>query len=433
MDWIQDRSAPQRILCMTGAAGAGKSALQQTIAVCCVKTDILGAAFFFSSADPTRNTASTVVGTIAYQLGLKHPLFRRAIAAAVKHDPLIFSQSIESQMESLIALPFKNIRRSGEIDISTFPYVVLIDGLDECKCETRDTSNPTHLDVGDRCRAEDRQAELLAAIKRCVLDNDLPFRFLVASRPEWAIRTALEPGGHLHQVAYHIQLSDKYDASADMYRYLRRRFEAIGLRIGSPQWFTEANINTLIEGASGQFIYVATVYKYISERRAFPEERLKLVLSWKPHGCQRARPFETLDNIYTNILLAAKDAYEAVDTNHGRDFLLLFGAHHLNAANSLFGPRDSKTFPADLLSALLCLEPRAEESLISDLRSLVTLETDEDGSLCLRLYHKSLSDFLEAEGRAKDLFVSRSRVETHFAKCLLQHIIECPLDFDLRT
>ncbi|KAJ2926454.1 hypothetical protein H1R20_g10638, partial [Candolleomyces eurysporus] len=434
MDWIQDRSDPQRLLCMTGAAGSGKSALQQTIAERCANADILGAAFFFSSTDPTRNRTSTVVGTIAYQLGLKHPLFQRAIIAAVKHDPLIFSRSIQSQMQHLIVLPFKNLLRSAPIDIDSFPYAILIDGLDECKGEPSNTADPNLLDGDDRLQAEHRQAELLAAIRQCILNNALPFRVFIASRPEWAVRTALEPGGRLHQVAYHIQLSDRYDASGDMYRYLQRRFDNIGLRIGNPQWYSENNIRTLVEAASGQFIYVATMFRYISKPRASPAERLKIVLTWMPNGQQRARPFEALDRLYTNILLAAKNAYDAVDTHHERDFLLLFKAHQMNVTGfTNFQPLSSNSTirpPAEILSALLGLEDGAEETLLSDLHSLVVLETDQHGGSRLRLYHKSLSDFMEDGNRAKALFVSESSVTTHLAKCFMQHIIECPLDFD---
>ncbi|KAJ2927643.1 hypothetical protein H1R20_g9454, partial [Candolleomyces eurysporus] len=424
-DWIKDRDSPQRLLCMTGAAGSGKSALQQTIAERSFGSDTLAAAFFFSSTDSTRNTASPVVATIAYQLGLKHPLFQSSIVAAVKRDPLIFSQSLQSQMEDLIVGPFKSLR-SKQIGIGTFPYAILIDGLDECKGEPDDiadvTADPTHVDADDRHRAEDRQEELLHAIKHCLLDNDLPFRVFLSSRPELVIRTALAPGGYLREVAYHLELSSsKYDASGDMRRYLERRFKDIGLRTGNPQWFTQADIETLVRAASGQFIYVATVYKYISQRRASPSERLKIVLTWAPHEGLMARPFEALDRLYTNILLAAKNAYEAVDTHRGRDFLLLFRVYHSN---------DYLTrMSADTLSVLLGLELGAEESLVSDLHSLVVLEKESSGRLHLRQYHKSYSDFLETETRAKDLFVSRSRVCAHLAKCCMQYIIECPLDF----
>ena len=61
MDWIQDRDGPQRLLCMTGAAGSGKSALQQTTAEKCSKNGILGSTFFFSASDSTRNTVEQVI------------------------------------------------------------------------------------------------------------------------------------------------------------------------------------------------------------------------------------------------------------------------------------------------------------------------------------------------------------------------------------
>ncbi|KAJ2936749.1 hypothetical protein H1R20_g335, partial [Candolleomyces eurysporus] len=433
MDWIQDRKPAQRLLCMTGAAGAGKSALQQTIAERCVKSDNLSAAFFFSSADPTRNTASPVVATIAYQIGLKHPLIQSSIVAAVKRDPLIFSRSLQSQMENLIVRPFENLRKSNQLSIDTFPRAILIDGLDECSGNPSTTLNPTD----DRREAEDRQAELLAAIKHCILDNDLPFRVFIASRPEWAIRTALETGGYLHQVAYHIRLSDDYDASGDMRRYLQRRFKAIIIRNGKSQWFTEDDIEALVEAASGQFIYVATVFKYISERRGSPPERLKAVLGWTPQTGPKTRPFEALDRLYGQILLNAKNAYEAVDTHDGRDFLLLLRAYHINV-NQLLQPDMPIPLyfqlPANSLSALLGLEAGAEDNLFSDLRSLMILEDsskkDKDGDLRLRLYHKSFSDFFEEESRAKDLFVPRLHVYTHLTKCCMHHIIECPTFID---
>ncbi|KAJ2916577.1 hypothetical protein MD484_g3858, partial [Candolleomyces efflorescens] len=433
MDWIQNREGLQRMLCMTGAAGSGKSALLQTIAERCTPSGILSAAFFCSSADPTRNTVSSIVPTIAYQVGLKHHAFRSAVAAAVIHDPNIFSRSLQSQIDVLIVHPFEGLRRNQRLDNNTFPYLILIDGLDECIGTSDTTLHPMPADVDDRRhQAEDRQAELLTAIKNSMLNNNLPFRVFIASRPEWAIRTALGPGGYLRQVAYHIALSDKYDATEDMRRYLRRRLEDIGLQIGDSQWFSEDTIETLVQAASGQFVYVATVYKYISERRSSPTERLKIILTWTPHKGQVARPFEALDRLYASILLTAKNAYEAVDTHHGRDFLLLFRAHHMNIASLGFVTRLTNlsfTMTADLLTALLGLEARAEEILISDLRSLVTLDKD-GGHSKLRLYHKSFSDFLSNKSRAKELFVPKSRVYTHLTKCCMQQITGCPLDFD---
>jgi hypothetical protein len=65
MDRMEDRDNPQRLLRMTGAAGSGKSALQQTIAERCEGAGILGSAYFFSSTDPTRNHVNRIPTGIA--------------------------------------------------------------------------------------------------------------------------------------------------------------------------------------------------------------------------------------------------------------------------------------------------------------------------------------------------------------------------------
>ncbi|KAJ2927634.1 hypothetical protein H1R20_g9467, partial [Candolleomyces eurysporus] len=418
MGFIEDRGHPQRLLCMTGAAGSGKSALQQSIAERCAKGNILGAAYFISVADAKRNTASTIVPTIAYQLGLHHPTLQRFVAAEVEHDPLIFSRSLITQMDVLVVRPFENLQGSNDCDTSTFPYAILIDGLDECQGEPSTTTDLGRVKM--KYNAEDRQAELLAAIRNSLLNSDLPFRVFIASRPELPIRTALGPTGSLHGLAYQIQLSDQYDATEDMRRYLRRRFQDIGLRIGQPNWFTEGNIETLVQAGSGQFVYVATVFKYVSERRGSPAHRLKTVLNWTADQGQVTKPFEALDILYTSILLNAKEAYEAVDTHSGRDFLFLLKAFDMRASEQL------PLYHPDHIHVLLNLEIDALEILALDLRSLVYLKKDSLGTMELTMYHKSFSDFMDEESRAKDLFVSCSRVYTHLAKCCMQHIIESP-------
>ncbi|KAJ2936400.1 hypothetical protein H1R20_g696, partial [Candolleomyces eurysporus] len=417
MGWIEGRGSPQRLLCMTGAAGSGKSALQQTIAEKCgLKT--LACTFFFSATDPTRNNVKAVIPTIAYQLGSQNEALKSIIKDSIEDDPLIFSSRLRSQINSLIINPCRRLQRG---DLRALPYAILIDGLDECS-------------------GEQRQTELLAAIKQCILADDLPFRVFIASRPELAIRSMLDPGGGLHEVAYHIQLSDKYDATEDIRRYLWRRLLDIGCRsqgarARSRPWPTQEDIEVLVRAASGQFIYAATVVKYISEPRSSPVERLKIVVTWTPREGQLARPFETLDTLYSNILSAAKFAYENVDTHSRRDFLLLFRAYHINfttgfkeSASDLVGLQ----FDAEVLNATLHLEPGAHENLMSDLHSLVTLR-DDNGTIKLYFYHKSLSDFLEQESRSKSFFMPTSRVHTYIAKCCLRTIIRCPLELNPRA
>ena len=106
--------------------------------------------------------------------------------------------------------------------------------------------------------------------------------------------------------------------------------------------------------------------------------------------------------------------------------LLLLRLHHVNS-NGFFPNRALLThsYPTNILLGLLFLESHPDEDLMSDLRSLATFQADG----AFHLYHQSFSDFLGEESRAKELFVSDSQVYTHLAKCLMQHIIQCPLDF----
>jgi hypothetical protein len=156
----------------------------------------------------------------------------------------------------------------------------------------------------------------------------------------------------------------------------------------------------LVANASGQFIYAATVIKFVSERRSSPVDRLRAVTTWTPD--HQAQPFAALDLLYTNIVSAAKEAYEAAHPE--RDFLLLFSALRLLSdygfnLNSMF-------------QEITSLEDNAHQWLISDLQSLVTredLEDHDDDYFGLHYYHKSFPDFLDNARRSKTLFVPDSR------------------------
>ncbi|KAF5309539.1 hypothetical protein D9619_012493 [Psilocybe cf. subviscida] len=63
--WIKSNHISDRgIFWLSGPAGAGKSAIVQTIAECCIKDRISMANFFFFRADPSRNNSRSVVSTL---------------------------------------------------------------------------------------------------------------------------------------------------------------------------------------------------------------------------------------------------------------------------------------------------------------------------------------------------------------------------------
>lgn len=409
MGFLRDRSAPCRLLCVTGAAGSGKSALQQTVAERCAAEGILASTFFFSSTDNTRNNASTVIPTIAYQLGIKNAARRQAIGIIVKENPLIFDQSLGSQVHSLIIQPILQLPTKYD----TIPQSILIDGLDEC-------------------HDEGHQVELIKAIHEELLSRDTPFRIFIASRPEWALRNALQAHGRLHGLAYHIGLSDTYDATPDIRRTLWRRLREIGAcssfpSAQGPQWPPEEEVETIVKAASGQYIYIATVIRYVSERRASPVERLRAFLAWSSSGDSEVNPFAALDLLYTNILSRAKAAFEAAGNKGDFCVLLQAYAYFFNPEGGYFFPLDSADESVTRYGhdRLLSTDDGTCELLISDLRSLLGIAAALPGPArpgpTLNFYHQSFRDFLEDESRSKHLHVPRQSVDRYIAGCFLRY------------
>ncbi|KAF5316851.1 hypothetical protein D9611_003748 [Ephemerocybe angulata] len=395
MGWIQDRDAPTQILCMTGAAGAGKSALQQTVSERCARGKILAASFFFNAADPTRDNVSGLVPTIAYQLGLGNHNLRQFIGDAVEHDPLVFDKELKTQMEMLIVDPVHRVLANHQPNSEAFPYVLLIDGLDECS-------------------GEDRQRELLVAIQECLLRGRTPFRIFLASRPEMAIYEALHESGHLHNAAYHIRLSDDYDATGDIRRSVQRRLHELGLRRKLKKgWLSESDVEAIVEASSGQYVYAATVTRYISEPRGSPAERLRAVLTWAPGKGHKAKPFASLDFLYRHILLRSQQAFEEADDG-GRDFLLLLNCFI-----------DENLVSALSFQEIICLlDLGTPEAIICDLRSIFHISPSD----ILTPYHRSLHEFMYDPDRAGPVYVGQDRIQDHITKCCLAHISESSLD-----
>ncbi|KAJ6491008.1 hypothetical protein C8R45DRAFT_787670, partial [Mycena sanguinolenta] len=71
--WVLDRDAESNVLWLYGPAGAGKSAIMQTLARQLQNAGRLGGCFFFKRGDATRGNGKTLFATIAYQLALSVP------------------------------------------------------------------------------------------------------------------------------------------------------------------------------------------------------------------------------------------------------------------------------------------------------------------------------------------------------------------------
>ncbi|KAJ7077575.1 hypothetical protein C8R44DRAFT_655021, partial [Mycena epipterygia] len=168
--WSCKQDTSSHVLWLHGPAGAGKSAIAQSL---CQRLEVegrLAGSFFFKRGHPSRGNANRLFSTIAYQLALLENLdeLSSAISHKVQRNPSIVSRSFAVQLQKLIIEPCRQIN-----SVSTL--VVIIDGLDECEGQLV-------------------QQEILRSIGQGVHGQHIPLRFFIASRPESHIReTFAEP------------------------------------------------------------------------------------------------------------------------------------------------------------------------------------------------------------------------------------------------
>ena len=385
MKWIKwEGDLHSFVMWVYGPAGAGKSAIAQTIAEICDKEMILLATFFFSRNDPSRSNIKPLIATIAYQITLNLPDVRNAILGAVERDPLIFSKSLTVQLQSLIVEPLRPLIEAGFFDQPTSRRLVIIDGLDEC-------SDP---------KVQRNIVEVLGNAHR---QYQLPLIFLFASRPEQHISLAFSTGA-LRSVTTRIALDDSYLPDKDIQLFLTDKFQEITSthRLRAyipPHWPLPDVLKQLVNKSSGQFIYASTVINYISPIRHKPQDRLDIVLGTRPP--HRDLPFSELDALYMHILTGVEDIDSILDILS----IVIFS-----------NPDSWMYWGLPQIEEFLSLEPGDVELHLGDLSSLVNVGPDQ----AIHILHTSLTDFLVDPARSKEFWINPPARHTTFARRCLQ-------------
>ena len=161
-------------------------------------------------------------------------------------------------------------------------YLVIVDGLDECYDKTT-------------------QQSILQLLCESIRVHKLPLRFLVGSRPESHIRDSFDQAS-LYTVTRRVVLDETFDPGRDIRVFLEEGFVKICAKnsilshVEQP-WPEEGIVDLLVQRPSGQFIYAATVLKFVGADFCSPRKQLELVL-------KRADPtaLSDLDQLYTQIL-----------------------------------------------------------------------------------------------------------------------------------
>ncbi|KAF8914413.1 hypothetical protein CPB84DRAFT_1841119 [Gymnopilus junonius] len=390
ISWATALTYTYPILWVHGPAGVGKSAVMRTIAQMLADQGVLLATFFFFRTSAGRNTAERFIPTLAYRVALAIPATRPFITQAIERDPLIFSTSLWDQAQILVVAPIIAAIKDPSFDREHFPRVFVIDGLDEC-----DNS--------------DQQIEILQLLCKILQNLPVPFAVLIASRPENNIRSAFDIGV-LNRISTRLSLDGYYDSYNDIKKYLSDQFDVIRethvLRSYLPSpWPTQEDIDTLVYKSSGQFVYAATVDKFVSSPRHNPAKRLVILLS-QTSSSGTTKPFEYLDSLYYRI-------FSAIDPADLDGTLRILGV--LLAPLGFSMTVQSRHSPR-FLEKLLELDVGEVRRHLLDLESLLAIGTDDED---IRFFHLSLSNYLFDRSRSGRFWIDVGAAYAELAmKCL---------------
>ncbi|KAJ6526053.1 hypothetical protein B0H19DRAFT_1197759 [Mycena capillaripes] len=277
--WATKANRHKHILWLCGPAGAGKSAIVQTLSQRLQAAKYLAPSFFFKRGHVTRGTAKVLFATLAYQMALQHPRLRTRISQIAEDDPSIVGRTASVQLQELVVEPCQSVAETDLVPI------LLIDGLDECE-------------------SPEIQQHVLQSIGNAFRERRLPFKILIASRPEPHIQETFQ-GSHLKGLYHTLPLNQSFE---DVEHYLRDEFARIHREHCSTMctvptpWPSADTIATLLSKSSGHFIYASTIIKYIDDKNFRPNERLRLVENFG--ATDSGSPFATLDQLYIQILSA---------------------------------------------------------------------------------------------------------------------------------
>ncbi|TFK25095.1 hypothetical protein FA15DRAFT_703953 [Coprinopsis marcescibilis] len=362
-------------LWMLGAAGSGKSSIAQSIAETCAEKKILAATFFFSFRSQKTNNFTRFIPTIAYQVALAIPSTREFIAAAIVKDAAIVDKSLKAQIYALILQPLALAREKHPDEL--WPYVIIIDGLDECE-------------------DEEQQAAILNILHECINTPQFPFRIVIASRPESEMRKYF--GGLGSSRTHRIDLNEDYDVEPDLEIFFGVSFALIRTKnLIQDEWPAEEDVAELISRASGQFAYASTVVEYVKDKSRQPKERLRQVLGIHSDATQE-HPLSPLYALYDSILRKCPDPKES--------------ALAIRLVNNTFISPNKFVAAAAIRNTLLGYGVDAWARAFDNLHSLLFIPEYDDFSAGYKIRHKSLLDFLQSEEHANDLYFSHTAVQT---------------------
>ncbi|KAM6496467.1 hypothetical protein JOM56_009173, partial [Amanita muscaria] len=269
-DWFDNPKSTERIAWLYGPAGAGKSAIAQTIARSYSRPKVAGTFFFFRS-DVNRNDGKRLFTTLAYQLALSMPGIRDHIAHSLSERPDLPRTSVETQFEQLVIRPFQVLS-----DDASQQLAPAVHAINEIVKKYQELAPVVIIDGVDECADENLQRRFLKVIGDAVADERFPLRFIIVSRPELHIEQTIR---RFQSPILTIDLAGLDDANRDIEKFLVDSFSRIASEQDlDPTWPGPKIIHDIVYKSSGNFIFASLVIRFVGDPYCYAKTQLEIVL-----------------------------------------------------------------------------------------------------------------------------------------------------------
>ncbi|KAJ7811468.1 hypothetical protein B0H14DRAFT_1470879 [Mycena olivaceomarginata] len=373
--WATDPDITRSIHWLHGPAGAGKSAVMQTLCERLRDAGQICGSFFFKRGDQMRGNAKVLFATLAYQLAICRHKLKSLISRNVETDPSILGRDMDVQLHTLIIEPCKWVQNDST-------PVLLIDGLDECEGH--------HI-----------QQEIIRLIQATANSHFCGLRILVASRPEPHIKETFE-ADFFQGVTDSTNIWQSFE---DIRTYLRDEFSRIHREHSTMQniptpWPSSQILDILVRKSSGYFIYASTAIRFIGDEYFSPDKQLDIII--QNLSLDSESPFAALDELYIQILKGVPSRHLGILSDI-LSVIAQFPSH--------FGTRD--------IDELLGLEPGHVELILRPLHSLLKL-ANPFGRPMIWVHHASFLDFLKDGTRSSGFYVGSTEHKAKLGQSILK-------------
>jgi len=386
---LTSRTGPH-IAWITGMAGTGKTSIALTLCqlLWYDATVYLGGSFFCSRSTGTveRTDVQRIVPTLVTILARQHSGYASVLAKQLAKQPDIAHWSVRSQLEHLLTRPLAALGRcDGQI-------VFFIDALDECS------------DQG-------KLVELIDALAD--IKNPLPVKFLLTSRPEMYIRKTPINNPNFSSIL-RLHTINPTEVTADLQFYI---YETLAKASCSTTWYTQFEVELLVQQSCSLFIFASTALKYILDRSNDEgrRDRLRKVTEAVSRGTASTAP---LDRIYELVLTEASrpDKVDKDELEVTRRVLACI----LTARASL---------SIQALADLIEISPASLRGALERLPSIVHVPDDEIDP-GIRTLHASFGDYM-FDRAASQIRVAGAFGHDIFARGCLQRMAQDDLCFNV--